>query len=179
MSNATYVTLNYLIHQAVTLPERVHLRFVLMDASDCPPSTGQCDTPNGQTEHYYSFHYILADTNNATAKPLTIPLIGSTDLFNPFRLTGWSGELGNSVLDPQYLKGYSLEFNIDFQGNLSSFATGAITFSDLVADSFNLDVTNSSSSDAKCVREPGIAFNGSSSVFRKKEFVGDKWCVFF
>jgi hypothetical protein len=150
----------------------VHLRFTLIDTSEC---SYDCEEAN--TEHYYSFHYILGDLDNSTQQ-LYIQLEGSTDSFDPFWLTGWSGVLGNQKLDPQYLKGYIFEFSIDFQGNLSSTATGAITFADIeVIDYKIISIDGDEWRNSTCVEEPGIAYNGFSPVFKKKEFVGARWYV--
>ena len=132
-----------------------------------------CDDHDGNTKHYYTFHYILDDKYNGT-KQLSLQLEGSTDSFDPFLLTGWSGVVGNSRLDPDMVKGYTFEFNIDYQGSLSSFATGAITISDIETVEYNASI-DAEVGDSICIPETGIAYNGFSPVFKKKEFVGARW----
>ncbi|CAB9521812.1 Nitrilase family, member 2 [Seminavis robusta] len=173
VSNAAYLTMEYQVNVPVSNPNRTHLRFILNDAYEC---TEHCDTAGGDHERYYSFHYVLG-ADNAT-RQLSIQLEGSEDLFSPFKLTGWSGSRGNAQLDTGMLKGYTFEFDIDQYGDLWSYVTGSIAFSNIATvDSNNPSIADSNdTANAFCKFEKGIAFNGLSSVFRKKEFVGDRCC---
>jgi hypothetical protein len=102
---------------------RVHLRVNLHDVSDSPNGYKTYDV--GETEYYYSFHYVL-DDSTAGWHQIKIPMIsnGSWD-GNGFNLTGWSGIAGNSTLDLDKIKGFSFEFSINGGGE-GDFVTGTV-----------------------------------------------------
>ena len=97
---------------ATPLPGRVHLRFILLEASDC---TSGCDAPPGDArildplrlpisklEHYYSFHHVLGSETGW--KRIEVELVGDSQESSPF-WRGWQGQVGNA--DHNYI-GHSL-----------------------------------------------------------------------
>lgn len=102
-----------------SLPTRVHLRFNLHDVSNSANGYDTYDV--GQTEYYYSMHYIL---DNAPGwNQIKMPLLDGRnedqmDEWNggAFNRTGWSGISGNDVLDLDKIKGFSFEFSINGAG---------------------------------------------------------------
>ena len=121
---SVYDTLALWYYNAVpqSLPGRVHLRVNLHDVSDAANGANTYDV--GQCEYYYSFHYVL--DNEPGWHQIKIPLVsnGSWD-GNGFNLTGWSGIAGNSTLDLDQIKGFSLEFSINGGGE-GDFVTGTV-----------------------------------------------------
>lgn len=106
-----------------SLVGRVHLRFNLHDVSDSPTGFQTYDV--GQTEYYYSFHYIL-DAQPGWNK-VQLPIINDPNAWNgqAFNLTGWAGLSGNGTLNADKIKGFSFEFSISGGGN-GDFSTGTI-----------------------------------------------------
>jgi len=106
-----------------SLPGRVHLRVNLHDVSDAANGYKTYDV--GQCEYYYSFQYILDDAT-AGWHQIKIPMVSNASWDgNGFNLTGWSGISGNSKLDLDKIKGFSLEFSINGGGE-GDFVTGTI-----------------------------------------------------
>ena len=186
LSAATGVSLGYDIRQAASAPGRSHLRIILMDASDC---VNDCASYPGQSlENYYSFHYILDggddddddDKHQAPGQIQVRPLRGEDNSSSPFWRTGWTGIVGNNVLDTAYVKGYRLELNVDSQGGVGSTVSGSVAFQGLVAETLggNDDDDDDTTKDATCTREPGLFLNveSSSSHFKRLEFLGSKCC---
>ena len=89
---------------------RAHLRLNLHDVSDS--ENGNKTYNVLECEYYYSFHYIL--DNEPGWHEIKMPLV-SNDSWdgNGFNLTGWSGISGNTTLDLDKIKGYSIEISID------------------------------------------------------------------
>lgn len=94
-----------------------HLRFNLHDVSDSPEGNYTYDV--GQCEYYYSFHYILDATPGWNQ--VKIPLV-SGDFWGGegFNRTGWAGISGNSSLDLDKIKGFSIEFSINTAADYSA-----------------------------------------------------------
>lgn len=138
---ATHLSLWYRILQPQSSIGRVHLRLILYDDSDCVTA---CDNEQN-LEVYYSFHYILdadaasdrALTGNASAvkgfewEELRIELRGDGNAKSPFWRTGWSGTVGNGVLDLDRIKGWRIELSIDSQGGIGSSSSGALVVDQL------------------------------------------------
>ena len=103
-------------------PGTTHLRFNLHDGSDSDDPSG---TDVGGVEYYYSFHYIL--DNEPGWNRVALILEGSGDYWSGegFNLTGWSGITGNTTLDKDKIRGYSLEFSIGGGGE-GNFSGGTI-----------------------------------------------------
>ncbi len=110
-----------------SLPGRVNFRFCLSDVSDgTDPNTKDV----GQTEYYYSFHYVL--DNQPGWNRIAMPLLDGRneelmDEWNgeAFNRTGWAGIQGNDVLDLDKIRGFSFEFSISGAGE-GDFCTGTI-----------------------------------------------------
>lgn len=110
-----YDTLSFWYNNVVPQDEsgRVHLRVNLHEVSNSPLGNFTYDV--GDVEYYYSFHYIL--DNEPGWNRIDIPIVNNYDWDgNGFNLTGWSGITGNSVLEKDKIKGYSLEFSINGGG---------------------------------------------------------------
>ena len=111
-----------------SIPGRVHLRLNLHDVSNSPNGADTYDV--GQTEYYYSFHYIL--DKQPGWNRIAMPLLDGRD--DPdldewnggaFNRTGWSGFEGNNVLDLDKIKGFSVEFSISGSGE-GDFSAGTV-----------------------------------------------------
>lgn len=110
-----YDTLSFWYNNVIPQDQvgRVHLRVNLHDVSDSPTEYKTYDV--NDVEYYYSFHYILDNEPGWTR--IDIPLENNYNWDGAgFNLTGWSGITGNSVLDKDKIKGYSLEFSINGGG---------------------------------------------------------------
>jgi len=110
-----YDTLSFWYNNVVPQDEsgRVHLRVNLHEVSNSPSGNFTYDV--GDVEYYYSFQYIL--DNEPGWNRIDIPIVNNYDWDgNGFNLTGWSGITGNSVLEKDKIKGYSLEFSINGGG---------------------------------------------------------------
>ena len=100
---------------------RVHLRVNLHDVSEID---GYNAYDVGDVEYYYSFQYVL--DNEPGWNRIDIPIVNNYNWDGMgFNLTGWSGINGNSVLDKDKIKGYSLEFSINGGGE-GDFVTGSV-----------------------------------------------------
>ncbi|CAB9514122.1 Receptor-type guanylate cyclase gcy [Seminavis robusta] len=176
LSGATDWHLGYRTRQAATPSGRTHLRIVIADGSDC---VANCSTDFFEHERWYSFHYILDDnTTNDGWGDIHLPLIGSTDPSTPLWLTGWSGQTGNSAFDREKIKGFTLEINIDSQGNMSSTVAGAFDMFDMSAMVvvYNETTTTSNEISGSCVVEPDLYLRENAMQFQRKEFLGNKCC---
>ena len=150
---ATHLSLHYKVVRPQSNAERVHLRVILLDDSNCGVMHRQdekdnttvieddddveeaeaedmqdaCWEPPGQAlENYYTFHYILDDTN-AEWHELIMPLAGgSSDPDAPFWRTGWTGQVGNDRLDLNGIKGWRIELSMDSQGGMNSTSSGVL-----------------------------------------------------
>jgi len=163
--------LGYRARVAASVPGRTHLRIVVSEVSHC---SANCSTSFVDHERWYSFHYVLDDniTNDGYGE-IYMPLVGSTEPDTPLWLTGWNGDLGNSQLDIAYIKGFTLEFNIDSQGDMNSTVSGALDMFDMSALSV---VRNETVDLSMCIVETGLYLKEMSPLFERKEFVGDKCC---
>ncbi len=129
---------------------KVHLRINLHDASENGPKTYDV----GDVEYYYSFQYIL--DNEPGWNELKIPLVNNYDWDgNGFNLTGWSGISGNSTLDLDQIKGFSLEFSISGAGE------GDVVTGTVILDGMSL----SGLADRSVVFFNGAAFPSTSEFF--------------
>jgi hypothetical protein len=118
------MSLGYSVRTPASHEQRAHLRFILSDISNCEERENQ--------EKYYAFFYMLA--NAVWSSSVHVALQGDTDDSSPFWLTGWSGSIGNRVLDPSSIKGFILELSLDSQGEVGSTVEGAISIGNLTAD---------------------------------------------
>jgi len=186
LSGASSLTLEYETLQAASIPERLNLRLILMDASDCQE---QCDAYPGDVtlEQYYSFHSVLdgvdmlEDSSDTTLETkstgsrifdgrlshhMTVELAGDDDPSSPFSLPGWSGIEGNEILDTSKLKGFRIEFNIDSQEGIGTLVSGAIAMGNLRANTMD-DYNNTENGaltiqqqqqELLCTMEPDLNF---------------------
>ena len=102
---------------------RVHVRLNLMDYGSIEDSSY-----HDLGEYYYSFDYIL--DNEPGWNVVTTALVrgdswGSSD----FTYTGWSGDVGNEVLDKDKIKGFVFEFSVSGAGE-GDVVTGTVLFDD-------------------------------------------------
>jgi len=111
------------------LPGTVHLRFNLCDVSDSPSGAKTYNT--GETEYWYSFHYILDDLPGWNR--ISIPLADVREDPNGlgFDRKGWYGIEGNDILDLDQIKGFQMEFSM-------ASAMGDIAFGTIVLDELTL-----------------------------------------
>lgn len=180
LSGATDFHLTYHTREAATVPGRTHLRIVLSDASHCE---AECSWNLFQHERWYSFHYVLDDdiTNDGWGE-IHMPLVGSLDPNTPLWLTKWAGITGNEQFDKDHLKGFTLEFNIDSQGEMFSTVSGALDMMDLSALVVTYNETSaeeaSSTEASTCIVEPGVDLftHISDHMFERKEFAGSICC---
>ena len=181
LSQSTGISLNYNVPKAASSVDRAHLRIILMDGSDC---IGNCSLNPGQNlENYYSFNYILDDDSlDPWSGGITVALEGNSDSSSPFWRPGWTGVVGNDVLDSSYIKGFRFELSVDSQGDVGSLVSGIIALKDLSAISeYNTPLNNSiddGTSSPICVKETELQFNTNDdlSSFRRVEFLGSKCC---
>ena len=62
-----------------------------------------------------------------------VQLSGSDDDSAPFVRKGWSGQVGNRLLDKDKLKSFRLELSFDGSGVIHSIASGIVFFSNMNA----------------------------------------------
>ena len=176
LTGASDLHLGYHTRKAASVPGRTHLRIVVADGSHC---TVNCSLEYWGHERWYSFNYILDDNlTNDGRGDIYLPFNGSTSPQTPFWLTGWSGEIGNSKLDISHIKGFTLELNIDSQGDVESYVTGAFDMFDLSAVSVENNQVDEagSASSGRCVAETDLYIYENAGFFQRKEFLGSKCC---
>lgn len=133
---ATHLMLHYNVLKPQSLQERVHLRLILLDDSDCQPDedgnyTYICAEAPGQAlENYYTFHYVLDDAEPGW-KELRMELRGDANSDSPLQRTGWTGIVGNDVLDPDHIRGWRIELSIDSQAGIDETSTGSLLIDQL------------------------------------------------
>lgn len=150
-----YDTLSVWYNNTVPQSEvgRVHLRINLHDVSDA--STGNKTYDVTQVEYYYSFQYVL--DNEPGWHELTIPLVNNYNWDGEgFNLTLWSGISGNSTLNLDKIKGYSLEFSINGSGD-GDFVTGTVLLDKLALKG--------------AAQKPVVFFNGAAIPSVMQHFV--------
>lgn len=125
LSRSDEISFDYLISEGASESQRLHLRFIVVDMSDCDMN---CDDWLN-LEHYYTFHYVLDEKAPRTTKRMW--LVGDTSLESSFSLTGWVGKNGNGHLDTSWISGFKFEININSQGDIGSFSRGAVELSDI------------------------------------------------
>ena len=86
--------------------------------------------------------------------------------------------MGNDILDSETIKGYTIEFSMDSQGELGSLVQGAIELSGLTALLRDAAAEDSSFSvaDGACIVEPEVYVRETSSELRRIEFLGNQCC---
>ena len=201
LSDAEAISLDYEVLLPASAPGRAHLRLILLDGSNCTNDQGgQCDAYPGQgLENYYSFHYILDDQDSLfdeSQNPrgtITVPLVGNADPDSPFYRTGWTGVVGDDVLDKDSIRGFRLEINVDSAGEVGSLVSGVVALGNLTAifpkqdpgyaisAGSNIGVIEGDDAleellqEAECIVEPDLHFSITSPSFdRKIEFVGSR-----
>jgi len=172
LSEADAISLDYRVIQPTSIQGRAHLRLILLDGSDCVNTDGDCDAYPGQMlENYYSFHYIL-DNVDEKEGTITVPLLGDSNTSSSFVRTGWTGVVGNDLLDKDAIRGFRLELNIDSNGEVGSFVSGEVELGNLTAvfpdKSIALEVPNLPLSDAKYVLEPDLLLQTASGSFYRE-----------
>lgn len=177
LSQSTYISLSYNVSKAASV-DRAHLRIILMDGSDC---TENCDMYPGQNlENYYSFNNMLDnDSLDPWSGRINVTLEGDGESSSPFWRPGWTGVVGNNVLDGAYIKGFRFELNMDSQGDIGSLVSGIVALKDLRAWSkYNVSLSDPSNDGPVCVEEDGVLFNTDDNFtkFRVIEFLGSKCC---
>jgi hypothetical protein len=174
LTGATDLHLGYHTRVANSAPGRTLLRIVITDGSDC---VGNCSIDFMESERWYSFHYILDEnTTNDGWGEIYLPLVGSLDPATPLWLTGWSGQTGNSIFDIANIKGFTLEINIDSQGEVNSTASGAFDLFNMSALTVVYNETRVYIDSDTCVVEPDLYLMENSPLFQRKEFLGNKCC---
>ncbi len=113
------------------IPDAVHLRFNLCDVSDSPDGNKTYDV--GQTEYWYSFHYILDDNPGWTKVALPLADVRNDPNGNGFERLGWYGIEGNDQLDLDMIKGFQMEFSIS--ASEGDVALGTIILDNLILTS--------------------------------------------
>ena len=173
LSQATSIQMNYDIKVPTSVRERLNLRLILLDSSDC---LEDCHVSQN-AEHYYSFFYVLDEVANGT---LTVELRGDMDSDSPFWRTGWNGMVGNNVLDPAHVKGFVLELSANSDGELQSTVSGRVVLDGLTATNDSPIDENTSEQGGnrpwQCAVEKGLILNASSPVFTRVEFVPTDEC---
>lgn len=111
------------------------------------------------------------NVTNAGYGEIFLPLMGSADPSTPLWLTGWS-------LDIEHIKGFTLEINVDSQGEMGSTVTGAFDMFNMSAMAVVYDETDSEGTDigGTCVAEQDLYLRENSASFKRKEFLGNKCC---
>ena len=94
------------------------------------------DYTGGQAlgEYYYSFAPGITDTATGGWKTVTIPLVNDPGQFGAptaFNRTGWAGIPGNERLDPDKIKGWSIEFSMGGGGD-GDRTRGTILFDNIM-----------------------------------------------
>lgn len=177
LSSATSLSLNYEVEEPLSVPGRAHLRIILMDGSDCNESCAEFFGQN--LENYYSFQYILDEVTEEGK--IEVALKGNSDPSSPFYRPGWTGKVGNDVLDTSNLKGYRLELNYDSQGGVGSIVEGSVAFSDFTAvlQENPGTVIEPSNSIEQCTYDNNLLFKIDSdklSNFKRIEFLSARCC---
>ncbi len=113
-SNYDSISFCYYNDVKQSLTGRVELRFNLHDVSNS--ENGNKTYSVLECEYYYSFHHVLDDEPGW--HEIKMPLQADPNYWNGegFNLTGWSGINGNATLDPDKIKGFSIEFSISGSG---------------------------------------------------------------
>ncbi|CAB9508024.1 Receptor-type guanylate cyclase gcy [Seminavis robusta] len=168
LSQATQLTLDYMVQEPSSSPGRAHLRLIVYDGHDCP---GNCSDSSKNTEAYYSFSYLLDDVAESS---FSVELEGTDDSSSPFWLTGWVGSVHNSVLDRAYMKGFSLEINVDSQGTVGSFVSGTLMVGRMVASSGKQEQVGLKTTDITV--EEGLLFRNDGGSFQMVEFIDREQC---
>ncbi|MBN1894709.1 T9SS type A sorting domain-containing protein, partial [bacterium] len=103
--------------------------FNLCDVSDSPDGAKTYNT--GETEYWYSLHYILDDPPGWNR--ISIPLADIREDPNGlgFDRKGWFGIEGNDILDLDQIKGFQMEFSM-------ASTMGDIAFGTIVLDELTL-----------------------------------------
>ena len=78
--------------------------------------------------------------------------------------------------DIEYIKGFTLELNIDSQGDMNSSVSGSFDMFDMSAVSVVCNTDGDESSNGRCVLEPDLYIYENSPFFQRKEFLGSKCC---
>jgi hypothetical protein len=176
LSQASDLSLNYEMIRPASSSGRAHLRIILMDGSDCAVD---CDVyPGSNLEQYYSFHYILdGDSPTVGTGDVTVALAGNGDSASPFWRTGWSGVVGNDVLDTSIVKGFRLELNLDSQGEVGSLVSGELSLGNMTAVPKAPALNGAGGKElTKCIVEPDFQFDTEQEGVRRVEFLAGQCC---
>lgn len=158
LSSAEFINFDYTVRKRDVPSGHAELRLIMNEliggCLECPQDDNY--------ERFYSFHHVLGDTPNRPNVE-NIELIGSDDPESPLWFTGWSGALGDKVLDKSRIKGIALELAVQASiGDFGAAVRGAVVVGGLRAGtsaSFDVeaDVENS-----VCVVEPGLTLDINS-----------------
>jgi len=170
VSKAQAIAMDYDILKTSSSPGRAHIRFLMLDRSDCWVDCGHF-SPN--LENYYSFHYILDEQKEDTGS-LVVKLEGDGVNGSPFWRTGWFGSIGNNILDNATIKGYKIEISMDSQGEVGSLVSGIFDLSDLrVEETYNPFAIDTS----MCLVEPNLRFKTAGfTKYQRIEFLNFAEC---
>jgi len=120
LSGIEAIALPYSVAERAVPPERPNFRIVLAEVEDSFGSDDQ--------ERFYSFSELLSQTGDGVVERA---LQGDEDPESPFYLTKWTGGYHDGFLNKEYIKGLSLELNINHAGDLNSTVTGSVNFGPL------------------------------------------------
>ena len=169
LSKAEAIGMKYHTIEAASPPNRAHLRFLIMDTSDCLDDCGHL-SPN--LENYYSFHFILDGADKQGS--LEIELRGDEVSDSPLWRTGWFGIIGNNVFDKTHVKGFKFEISLDSQGEMGSLVSGAFQLSELRALK---DYDPNKIDTSKCIVEPNLFIHQDNNTsFKRIEFLNFEEC---
>ncbi|MBI89791.1 MAG: hypothetical protein CMG60_06865, partial [Candidatus Marinimicrobia bacterium] len=136
----------YYINESASIPERVHVRFNLLDHGALLDGESLDEQQLG--ELFYSFHYILDEEPGWNQVKIPLENNYSWDGAG-FNLTGWAGQSHNGELDLNAIGGFHIEFSISGAGD-GDYAGGVILMDEItlieaevlpVDITFNLDLT--------------------------------------
>ena len=107
-------------------------------------------------ERFYSFHYILDDVFNNATESIILPLEGGPDPGAAFWYTGWSGDVGDRILDRSWIKGFLWEVAMD-----GSSPDGIETRGFFEINNFRVEFNDASSTDdTSCENELELTLTG-------------------
>ena len=153
----------YYINESASIPERVHVRFNLLEHGALLDGESLDDQQLG--ELYYSFHYILDEEPGWNHVKIPLENNYSWDGAG-FNLTGWAGQSHNGELDLNAIGGFHIEFSISGAGE-GDYAGGVILMDEITlieAETMPVDVSFNFDLSIQPVSENGVhivgTFNG-------------------
>ena len=152
----------YYINESASIPERVHVRFNLLDHGALLDGQSLDDQLLGEV--FYSFHYILDEDPTAGWNHIKIPLVNNYSWDGDgFNLTGWQGSNHNGELDLNAIGGFHIEFSISGAGE-GDYAGGTILLDEITlieAEATPVDITFNLDLTIQPVSDNGVHIAGS------------------